>query len=40
MFKLHNDLQFLPKGMKIKKVEKLVASLHDKIKYVINIRNF
>ena len=26
--------------MKIKKVEKLVATLHDKIKYVINVRNF
>ena len=25
--------------MKIKKVEKLVASLHDKIDYVIHIRN-
>ena len=25
--------------MKIKKVEKLVANLHDKTEYVINIRN-
>ena len=27
---LHNDLPFLPKRMKIEKVEKLVANLHDK----------
>ena len=40
MFKLHNDLHFLHKRMKIKKVEKLVATLHDKTKYVIDIRNF
>ena len=25
--------------MKIKKVEKLVANLHDKTKYIIHIRN-
>ena len=36
---LHNDLSFLPEGMKIEKVEKLVANLHDKIEYVIIIRN-
>ena len=28
---LHNNLPFLPEGMKLEKVEKLVASLHDKI---------
>ena len=33
-----NDLQFLPDRMKIEKVEKLVANLHDKIKYVIHIK--
>ena len=32
-------LPFLPKRMKIEKVEKLVANLHDKIEYVIHIRN-
>ena len=37
--KFHNDLPFLPERMKIKKVEKLVANLHDKTEYVIHIRN-
>ena len=37
--KLHNDLPFLPGRMKIGKVEKLVADLHDKTGYVIYIRN-
>ena len=36
---LHNDLPFLPERMKIEKVEKLVANLHDKTQYVIQIRN-
>ena len=27
---LHNDLTFLPERMKIEKVEKVVANLHDK----------
>ena len=36
---LHNDLPFLPQGMKIKKVEKLVANLHDKPECAIHIRN-
>ena len=31
--------RFIPKRMKIKKVEKLVANLQDKTKYVIHIRN-
>ena len=35
----HNDLPFLPERMKIEKVEKLVANLHDKTEYVIHIRN-
>ena len=39
LYELHNDLPFLPESMKIEKVEKLVANLHDKIEYVINIRN-
>ena len=36
---LHNGLPFLPEIMKIDKVKKLVANLHDKTKYVIHIRN-
>ena len=36
---LHNDSPFLPERMKIEKVEKLVANLHDKTEYVIHIRN-
>ena len=39
LHELHNDLPFLPEGMKIEKVEKLVANLHDKTEYVIRIRN-
>ena len=39
LFELCNDLPFLPERMKIGKVEKLVANLHDKTEYVINIRN-
>ena len=35
---IHNDLPFLPEGMKIEKVEKLVFILHDKKEYVIHIR--
>ena len=34
-----NDLPFLLERMKIEKVEKLVANLHDKTEYVIHIRN-
>ena len=36
---IYNDLSFSPERMKIENVEKLVASLHDKSKYVIHIRN-
>ena len=32
-------LTFLPKRMKIEKVEKLVANLRDKTEYVIHMRN-
>ena len=35
----HNELPFLPKRMKIEKVEKLVTNLQDKTEYVIHIRN-
>ena len=40
--KLHehrNGLPFLPERMKMEKVEKLVANLHDKSEYVIHMRN-
>ena len=36
---LHNDLLFLPERMKIGKVEKLLANVHDKTEYIIHIRN-
>ena len=36
---LYNDLPFLPEKMKIEKVEKLAANLHDKIDYVTHIRS-
>ena len=39
LHELHNDLPFLPERMKIEKVKKLVANLHDKTEYVIHIRN-
>ena len=35
----HNHLPFLLERMKIEKIEKLVASLHDKAEHVIYIRN-
>ena len=40
--KLHerySDLQFCPEKKKIKKVEKLVANLHDKSEYVVHMVN-
>ena len=39
LHELQNDLPFLPEKNKIKKVEKLVANLHDKTEYVIHIRS-
>ena len=36
---IHNDLPFLPERMKIEKVEKLISNLHDKIEYVIHLRD-
>ena len=39
LHKTQNALPFLPERMKIEKVEKLVANLHDKTEYVIHIRN-
>ena len=39
LHELHNDLPFLPGKMKIEKVEKFVANLHEKNEYVIYLRN-
>ena len=39
LHELHNDISFLPEWLKIEKVEKLVANLHDKTEYVIHIKN-
>ena len=39
LYKPHNDLPYLPEEKKLKKVEKLMANLHDKNEYVIYIRN-
>ena len=36
---LHNGLHFFSKGMKIEKVDKLIANVYDKEEYVIRIRN-
>ena len=36
---VHNDLVFSPERTKIEKVEKLVANLHNKTKYVMHIKN-
>ena len=30
---------FLPEKMKIEKIERVVTNLHDKIEYVVHIRN-
>ena len=35
----HHDLPFLPERMKTEKFENMKAKLHDKIEYVIHIRN-
>ena len=39
LHELDNDSLFLPERIKIEKIEKLVANLHDKEEYVIHIRN-
>ena len=39
LHELDNDLQFLSEGMDFEKVKKIVTNLHDKIEYVIYIRN-
>ena len=38
-FKVDLQYKFLPERMKIEKVKKLVANLHDKTEYRIHIRN-
>ena len=40
LHELHNDLPFLSERIKIEKLEKLVANLHDQTEYVIHIRNY
>ena len=35
--KLHSNMPFLPKRVKIDKTKKLVCNLHDKKKYVVHI---
>ena len=39
LHELHNDLPISPEILKIGKVEKLVANLHDITEYVIHMRN-
>ena len=39
LHEIHNDLQILPERMRIEKVKKLVANLHDKTEYIIHKRN-
>ena len=38
LLEFHNDLPFLPEKMKTEKVKKVVANLHDKTEYVMQIR--
>ena len=39
LHEVHNELPFLPERIETEKVEKLVANLRDKNKYVIHIKN-
>ena len=39
LHELHSDLLFLQERIKIDKVEKILANLHDKSEYVRDIRN-
>ena len=39
LHQIHNNLPFLPQRMKIGKVEKLIANLHDETEYIIYIKN-
>ena len=38
LHEFHNDLPFLPEKMKTEKVKKVVANLHEKTEYVMQIR--
>ena len=38
LHEFHNDLPFLPEKMKTEKVKKVVANLHDKTEYIMQIR--
>ena len=40
LHKLHNDLPFLSERIKIEKIEKVIANLHNKTEYAVRIRNF
>ena len=39
LHELHKDLPFLPERMEIEKFEKVVANVHDKTEYIMQIRN-
>ena len=39
LYNLRNDLPFFPERIKIENIKKVVANLHDKTEYVIDIRN-
>ena len=39
IYKLHNNLAFLPERMKTEKLKKLVTNLYDKTEYVNHERN-
>ena len=39
LHEIYNHLPFLPERMKIEKVRKVVANLHDKTEYVLHVRN-
>ena len=39
LYNLRNDLPFFPERIKIENIEKVVANLHEKTEYVIDIRN-
>ena len=40
LHKLHNDLPFLPKGIKIGNIKQLVANLHDKNEFKTGIKSW
>ena len=39
IFEFDESLPFLPERMKIEKVKKFIANLHDETEYVIHIKN-